>query len=37
MINTLIAGSYGTTPDKVPPVATMLAAPALRGSEVTTK
>lgn len=37
MINTLIAGDYGTTPDKVPSVATVLAAPLLRGTEVTVK
>jgi len=37
LVNTLIASSYGTTPDQVPPIATMLAAPALRGSEVSVK
>jgi phospholipid/cholesterol/gamma-HCH transport system substrate-binding protein len=37
MINTLIAGEYGTTPDKVPAIATVLAAPLLRGSQVTVK
>ncbi|HEY3629869.1 MAG TPA: MCE family protein [Jatrophihabitantaceae bacterium] len=37
MINTLIAGDYGTTPNKVPPVATVLAGPLLRGSQVTVK
>ena len=34
MVNSLIAGSYGTTPQKVPPIATMLAAPLLRGQVV---
>lgn len=37
MINSLIAGDYGTTPDKVPAVATVLAGPLLRGSAVTVK
>ncbi|MDQ2748403.1 MAG: MCE family protein [Actinomycetota bacterium] len=36
LVNGLIAGSYGT-PDKVPAIATMLAAPALRGMQVTVK
>lgn len=35
VVNGLIAGTYGTAPDKVPAIATMLAAPALRGNEVT--
>ncbi len=35
MINSLIAKQYGTTPDKVPTIDTILAAPLLRGSEVT--
>jgi virulence factor Mce-like protein len=35
MINSLIAGQYGTTPDKVPTIDTILAAPLLRGSRVT--
>ncbi len=34
MINSLIAGDYGTTPDKVPDVATVLAGPLLRGADV---
>ncbi|MGH8860779.1 MAG: MCE family protein [Jatrophihabitantaceae bacterium] len=34
LVDTLIASSYGTTPDKVPPIATMLAAPLLRGQAV---
>lgn len=34
LVNTLIAPSLGTTPDKVPPIATALAAPMLRGSAV---
>lgn len=37
MVKTLIAGTYGTTPDKVPDIATMLAAPSLRGAAVSTK
>ncbi len=36
-INTLISGQYGTTPDKVPDVATVLAGPLLRGAEVSSK
>lgn len=35
LVNTLIASSYGTTPDKVPAIATSLAAPLLRGATVT--
>ena len=35
LVNTLIAGEYGTAPDQVPPIATALAAPLLRGSVVT--
>jgi phospholipid/cholesterol/gamma-HCH transport system substrate-binding protein len=34
MINSLIAGQYGTSPDKVPDVATLLAGPLLRGADV---
>lgn len=34
IVNTLIAHSYGTTPKKVPAIATMLAAPLLRGQVV---
>jgi phospholipid/cholesterol/gamma-HCH transport system substrate-binding protein len=37
LVNTLIAKSYGTTPDKVPSIATVLAAPALRGEVVNAK
>ena len=37
LVTTLIAGEYGTAPDKVPSIAEVLAAPALRGSEVTVK
>jgi len=37
MVNSLIAGQYGTTPDKVPAIDTVLAAPLLRGSAVTVK
>lgn len=34
LVSTLISGSYGGNPDRVPPIATMLAAPLLRGQEV---
>lgn len=34
LIDTLIAGEYGTSPNKVPAIATVLAAPLLRGSQV---
>lgn len=37
MVNSLVAGEYGTSPDDVPPVETLLAAPLLRGSEVRPK
>jgi phospholipid/cholesterol/gamma-HCH transport system substrate-binding protein len=37
MVNSLIAKQYGTTPDHVPAIDTILAAPLLRGSEVTLK
>ena len=37
LVNSVIAGSYGTTPNKVPHIATVLAAPALRGMRVTVK
>jgi phospholipid/cholesterol/gamma-HCH transport system substrate-binding protein len=37
MINSLVASKYGTTPDKVPPIETVLAGSLLRGSEVTLK
>jgi hypothetical protein len=36
-VNTLIAGSLHTTPDKVPGIATMLAAPLYRGAQVVVK
>jgi virulence factor Mce-like protein len=36
-VNTLLAPSFDTTPDKVPGVATLLIAPALRGQVVTVK
>jgi phospholipid/cholesterol/gamma-HCH transport system substrate-binding protein len=36
-IQSLIAGQYGTTPNKVPDVATVLAGPLLRGAEVSAK
>jgi phospholipid/cholesterol/gamma-HCH transport system substrate-binding protein len=36
-VNTLIASQLDTTPDKVPGVATLLAAPLLRGQQVTVK
>ena len=34
MVNSLISGSYGGKPHDVPPIATMLAAPLLRGQTV---
>jgi virulence factor Mce-like protein len=37
LINTLISGDYGTSPQNVPPIATILAGPLLRGSAVTLK
>jgi phospholipid/cholesterol/gamma-HCH transport system substrate-binding protein len=37
LVNSLIAGTVGTTPDKVPGIATALAAPALRGTKVDVK
>jgi hypothetical protein len=37
MVNTIVAMQMHTTPDKVPGVATMLAAPLLRGQQVTVK
>jgi phospholipid/cholesterol/gamma-HCH transport system substrate-binding protein len=37
LVNTLIASSYGTTPKKVPAIATILAAPLYRGQQVTVK
>ena len=37
LVNTLIASSYGTTPNKVPGIATILAAPLYRGQRVTVK
>lgn len=37
LVNTLIAGDMGTTPKNVPATATILAAPLLRGNEVTVK
>ena len=37
MVNTIVAMQLGTTPDKVPGVATMLGAPLLRGQQVTVK
>ncbi|MEO9137778.1 MAG: MCE family protein [Jatrophihabitans sp.] len=37
LVNTLIAGDLGTDPDKVPGVATILAAPMLRGQQVDLK
>jgi phospholipid/cholesterol/gamma-HCH transport system substrate-binding protein len=37
LVNTLIASSYGTTPDKVPDIATALAGPLLRGETVEVK
>lgn len=37
MVDTLIAPTLGTTPKKVPPIATILTAPLLRGQAVTVK
>jgi len=37
LVNSLIATTYGTTPDSVPGIATVLAAPALRGATVNVK
>ena len=37
LVDTLIAPSYGTSPDKVPGIATILAAPLYRGQAVTIK
>lgn len=37
LVKTLISGSYGGSPDEVPDIATSLAAPLLRGTEVTVK
>lgn len=37
MVNTIVAAQMHTTPDKVPGVATMLAAPLLRGQQVMVK
>jgi phospholipid/cholesterol/gamma-HCH transport system substrate-binding protein len=37
LVNGVIAADYGTTPNKVPHIATILAAPALRGMKVTVK
>jgi virulence factor Mce-like protein len=37
LVDTIVAGTYGTTPDRVPKMASLLIAPALRGAEVTIK
>jgi hypothetical protein len=37
LVSTLLSGSYHTAPNKVPPIATMLAAPLFRGAEVRVK
>lgn len=37
LIDTLIAGEYGTAPDQVPAIATILAASLMRGSQVTAR
>jgi hypothetical protein len=34
LVSTLLSGTYGTAPGKVPAIATMLAAPLYRGTEV---
>ena len=36
-MSTLLSGTYKTAPDKVPPIATMLAAPLYRGTQVHVK
>lgn len=37
LVDTVVAGTYGTTPNNVPKMASLLVAPALRGAEVTLK
>ena len=37
LVNSLIASSYGTSAKRVPAIATMLAAPLLRGRTVRVK
>jgi phospholipid/cholesterol/gamma-HCH transport system substrate-binding protein len=37
LVSTLLSGSYHAAPDKVPPIATMLAAPLYRGAQVDVK
>ncbi len=37
LVKSLISGEYGTSPKDVPDIASMLAAPALRGTQVTVK
>jgi phospholipid/cholesterol/gamma-HCH transport system substrate-binding protein len=37
LVSTLLSGSYHTSPNKVPPIATMLAAPLFRGAKVVVK
>lgn len=37
LVSALLSGTYGTTPDKVPPIATMLAEPLYRGAEVSVR
>ncbi len=37
LVSTLLSGEYHAPPNKVPPIATMLAAPLLRGAEVRVK
>lgn len=37
LVNAIVAGSYGTTPDKVPYITTMMSASLLRGGQVTAK
>jgi virulence factor Mce-like protein len=37
VVDTIVAGTMGTTPDKVPAMAPLLVAPSLRGEQVTIK
>ena len=37
LVDSVVAKSLGTTPDKVPPLAPLLVAPSLRGEQVTVK
>jgi virulence factor Mce-like protein len=37
LVDSIVAGTYGTTPDRVPKMASLLIAPSLRGAAVTIK